>query len=174
MCFEGWRQFVVSGPCTNCRRRQFVHGATICGIRVLHKLSPATICAGATICGATTYLESKVVIRDRRGQYNRRKEALVRAPCPLSLPSPSPPGNSLIIFIWLPGEGGGLGISKEFIWSASLRFAIYFLRFAIYVLRDPCSFTKCVFTKCVFFREIFTICDLRFARPLFYEMRLFS
>ena len=36
MCFDGRRQFVVSVPCTNCRRRQFVvrgfaNPTTICG-----------------------------------------------------------------------------------------------------------------------------------------------
>ena len=57
MCFDGRRQFVVSAaPCTNCLRRQFVQETTICGARfckILHKLSPTTICAGTTICGST-------------------------------------------------------------------------------------------------------------------------
>ena len=80
ICFDGRQQFVVSAPCTNCRRRQFVQETTICGVgfakfytncgqrqfvqettifgarffKILHnKLSPTTICAGTTICGAT-------------------------------------------------------------------------------------------------------------------------
>ena len=59
MCFDGRRQFVVSAPCTNCHRRQFVQETTICGVRfckILHKLSSTTICAGTTICGATPLL----------------------------------------------------------------------------------------------------------------------
>ena len=35
ICFDGRRQFVVSAPCTNCRRRQIVQEATICGARFL-------------------------------------------------------------------------------------------------------------------------------------------
>ena len=56
LCFDGRRQFVVSAPCTNCRRRQFAQGATICGVRfckVMHRLSPTSACARTTICSAT-------------------------------------------------------------------------------------------------------------------------
>ena len=38
----------------------------------------------------------------------------------------------------------------------------------------PLRFNEVRFYGMRLFREIFTICDLRFARPLFYEMRLFS
>ena len=64
MCFDGRRQFVVSAPCRNCRRRQSVQETTICGVRfcqILHKLSSMTICAGTTICGATTLVTFPVM-----------------------------------------------------------------------------------------------------------------
>ena len=43
MCFDGRRQFVVSAPCTNCRRRQFVHGDDNLSCEVLQNVAQIVV-----------------------------------------------------------------------------------------------------------------------------------